>query len=306
MVDHASKRLTFSYDDISFDFAIAAHETIISQTIERTGVWEIYQLSHYRDWLPENGVFVDVGANVGINSLFARQAVPTARVISIEPGPSNLALLRQNIANTTIELFPVALGNEPGHSRFTDQDNTRGKFSTTGEHEVEVTTLDRLCADNGITDIDLLKIDVEGYADWVLQGATETLPNVTRAVIEYSIEDAETRLGTGRSGAIAHFLDLHAQLIDAFEYSYYISREDGLIEISSPGDIFEMMALEHDVADILFTQHPEPVTRTLSGFLAARIKVLLTQNHYRIQEIARLNQQIAEIRDLLPTADNMR
>lgn len=305
MAEQASKKLSFSYGDISFDFAIAESETIISETIEKQGAWEIYQLSHYQDWLPENGVFIDVGANIGINSLFARHVVPTARIISVEPGPNNLALLRQNIAGTSIELFPVALGHEPGQARFTDRDNTRGKFSGTGEHEVAVTTLDRLCAQNNIAEIDLLKVDVEGYADQVFHGARETLPRVTRAIVEFSIEDAEIRLKSGRAGAIAHFLDLHAQLTNAFEYSYYISREDGLIEISSSSDIFEMMALEYDVADILFTRRPEAVARTVSGFLASRIKVLLTQNHYRIQEIAQLNKQVSELRDLLPEADSV-
>lgn len=299
MAQTAPKRLTFTLGDVSFDFFIAAHESIISQTVERTGAWEAYQLSHYREWIPADGVFIDVGANVGINSLFARFAVPASRVVAVEPGPDNLTFLHKNTAGMVIEIFPVALGREAGRARFTDADNTRGKFSVTGEHEVEVTTLDRLCAENGITGIDLLKIDVEGYADHVLDGAGETLPKVERAIVEFSFEDVELRLQSGRQGAADYFTELHARMVEAFGHSYYISREDGLIEISAPADIFEMMALEHNVADILFTRRPEPSARTVLGFMAGRIAVLLTQNHHRIQEIARLNEDVAALRKSL-------
>ena len=47
------KLLKFSYEGVTFPFIIDPKETIISQTIESTGVWEANQLSLYDDIIPQ-------------------------------------------------------------------------------------------------------------------------------------------------------------------------------------------------------------------------------------------------------------
>jgi hypothetical protein len=64
-------------------------------------------------------VFIDIGANVGLFSLFvAARAGPGARILAIEPEPGNLRRLGFNIAanpGVPIKVVPKALSDEAGY-----------------------------------------------------------------------------------------------------------------------------------------------------------------------------------------------
>jgi FkbM family methyltransferase len=63
-------------------------------------------------------VFVDIGANVGLFSLFvASQAGANAKILAIEPEPENVRRLRFNVAanpDAPIRVLPIALGEATG------------------------------------------------------------------------------------------------------------------------------------------------------------------------------------------------
>ncbi len=74
--------------------------------------------------LPPDGVFVDVGANVGLYTLLAAEVLGTGgRVIAVEPNPSALGRLRDNLAATaaadpraaserpSIEIVPLGIAD---------------------------------------------------------------------------------------------------------------------------------------------------------------------------------------------------
>lgn len=118
---------------------------------------------------------VDVGANIGSLSLAAAAVVGTGgRVVAIEPHPTVFKYLCSNVKlNSTLVLEPlnVALGDEPGTLRFSDlaSDNYNA-IDETGALEVPVSTLDILFKDCSER-VRLLKIDVEGYEEFVFRGA---------------------------------------------------------------------------------------------------------------------------------------
>ena len=126
-------------------------------------------------------VFVDIGANVGLFSLFvASRAGPTARIVAIEPEPGNLNRLRFNVrANpgAPIEIVPVALAEEAGDFAVVLDRRDRGGSRTRkiacggmapGEVRVPAQTLLGVIERCGLAAIDALKIDVEGVEDAVL------------------------------------------------------------------------------------------------------------------------------------------
>ncbi|MEE9542246.1 MAG: FkbM family methyltransferase, partial [Thermodesulfobacteriota bacterium] len=69
-------------------------------------------------WLPdelEPRTILDIGANIGISSVYFANRYPEAKIFSFEPVPSNYALLEKNIKNyDQISAFNVALGAESG------------------------------------------------------------------------------------------------------------------------------------------------------------------------------------------------
>jgi FkbM family methyltransferase len=126
--------------------------------------------------------FVDIGANVGLYSLFvAARAGDRARILAIEPQPGILERLRFNLAANPavkIEVLPVALSDRDGAAELVLDANDSGgthldKHNATRGADGRVVsvpckTLAAVLAEAGITAVDALKIDVEGAEDLVL------------------------------------------------------------------------------------------------------------------------------------------
>lgn len=136
------------------------------------------------DGLGPGGVFVDVGANCGLYSLFAaRRLGPKGRVLAVEPVPEMVRRLRFNAdANGfgTVQIFPMALGDAPGVTTLYVREAQYGVSSvrdaTGTATEVPVSTLHAVVESARVDRIDALKIDVEGYEDHVLEPFVRTAP----------------------------------------------------------------------------------------------------------------------------------
>ena len=116
-------------------------------------------------------VAVDVGAHVGL--LTRKLAEMFERVISFEPDPRNFECLEANTRKfKNVTLYNKALGEQPGLVSMDRQDlaNTGNRQVVEGG-KIERVTLDSL----RLEELDLLKIDVQGYECYVLEGATKTL-----------------------------------------------------------------------------------------------------------------------------------
>jgi FkbM family methyltransferase len=126
-------------------------------------------------------VFVDIGANVGLFSLFvAAKSGGSARILAIEPEPGNLARLTFNIranGNLPIKVLPVALNDEAGDVAIEVNRRDHGGSRVRQIERAEMTpdvvrvtsqTLREVIAVENIDAIDALKIDVEGMEDVIL------------------------------------------------------------------------------------------------------------------------------------------
>ncbi len=126
-------------------------------------------------------VFVDIGANVGLFSLFvAAHAGRGARILAIEPEPGNLRRLNFNIRanpNVPIKIVPMALSDEVGELAIELDRHDRGGSRTRKVTQAETSTrtvlvssqtLLQLLLFEQIEAINALKIDVEGFEDVIL------------------------------------------------------------------------------------------------------------------------------------------
>lgn len=286
-----NKLLTFNYQGVTFPFVIDEKEMIISQTIETTGVWEANQLSLYETIIPDNGVFIDVGANVGVNSIYAKMKRPTARVIAVEPEPGNFERLSQNCADFSIQLHNLAIADHRGSIGFTGT-GTNAHISANAEHRVPCDTLDNFTASLAVETIDLIKIDVEGYTDVVLSNADETLSRTKVAIIEFSHGDILSRLrilDQPASKAIEHSEEIFDRLRPHFPHIYYISRGEGLVKLDNTSDLFEIMFSEVSVGDILASRDHMSSISTIA-FAFRNILELKRQNHLRLLQIRELRE----------------
>ena len=147
--------------------------------------------------LPADGVFVDIGANVGIYTLvFALRMASTGRIVAIEPHSRALERLAFNIAATRtgraawprIDVMAVGVSDAPGRFELrVDGGNLGGgsiasgtaRFSragAAGRVMIECRPLLSILEDLGVGRIDALKIDIEGSEDHALVPFLRTAP----------------------------------------------------------------------------------------------------------------------------------
>ncbi len=124
-------------------------------------------------------VFIDIGANVGAYALFvAAKAGPNARILAVEPQPEIFDRLTANIRFNpfgSVKAIDYALADKQGQLTLFLDPRNKGeasvKFVGSGQGEsirVEATTLSRLIAEQGFTQVDAIKVDVGGAEDLIL------------------------------------------------------------------------------------------------------------------------------------------
>lgn len=133
---------------------------------------------------------IDVGANIGTFSKFIRDVYPAATVYSVEPIPVVYETLKKNFADDKdVKLFNIAFSDKKGSNKmfFDSQDSLISKMSKDGNIIVKTETLDEFIIQNKIKNIDLLKVDTEGFEKNVLKGAAKALAMTRYLCIEITI-----------------------------------------------------------------------------------------------------------------------
>lgn len=133
-------------------------------------IWENKVYTDGRYLLSTKGTVVDVGANVGIFTLYASQYADM--VYSFEPSPEYFGYLQENIVTNKIRnvrYFNTAIGNTTSKRQlFTAVDGkTKDSMYRLQEPiahatDVNCTTLAAFIESNSINEVDLLKLDCEG------------------------------------------------------------------------------------------------------------------------------------------------
>ncbi len=154
------------------------------------------------DAIPMGSVLWDIGANVGLYSIYAAKN-RDVRVFAFEPSVFNLELLARNIylnqLQKKVTIVPVALSSQTGPSLFR-MSNTQwgGALSTFGkdygqdgksmaslfEYQICGISMDDLFNNIGITLPKYVKIDVDGIEHLILSGGMSVLNQVESILVE--------------------------------------------------------------------------------------------------------------------------
>lgn len=156
----------------------------IGRSIERYGESSELELELLRQLCGPGSVVFDVGANVGDHALpLARHVMPSGVVFAFEPVRVLFQTLCANIALNSlvnVECVNAAVGEASGHVLIPEVDFSRagnyGAFelaSFSQGRPVRKVTLDEFA--DGLSRVDLVKIDVEGMESAVLAGARRLL-----------------------------------------------------------------------------------------------------------------------------------
>jgi FkbM family methyltransferase len=134
------------------------------------------------------GIIFDVGAHVGESALAFHKSFPEATIHSFEPVEHIFEVLRRNcklLAN--IHCHNLALGDETGERRIAlsggeincTMNSLKSPVTSSTPSEltqtIKTARLDDFCADAGINQLAVLKMDVEGFEPQVIDGAQRLL-----------------------------------------------------------------------------------------------------------------------------------
>ncbi len=152
--------------------------------------------------MPSGSVLWDVGANIGLYSLYAAKA-RKSKVFSFEPSVFNLELLVRNIAlnnvGPSVTVIPIALSNRTMVENFkltsvawgsalsafgVDFDQNGEKLHSIFDYRLPGVKLDDVVQMFSVELPEYLKIDVDGIEHLILEGGQEVLKSVQSVLIE--------------------------------------------------------------------------------------------------------------------------
>jgi FkbM family methyltransferase len=195
-------------------------------------IWEVLRGVHPsslssldKGWLRDIGfnTILDVGANTGQFARAAHYVFPNARIYSFEPLPTCLDRLNARMDGIPkFTAFESAIGDRDGVTTIHQSPSSPSSsvLAMTSEHtqafpwseggidvEVDMQRLDYFLPQMQVEGKLLIKIDVQGYSEQVLQGAPLLLAKADTVIIETSF----VRLYEGEST----FDEVYRLMIDA-------------------------------------------------------------------------------------------
>lgn len=154
-------------------------------------------------------VIFDVGANIGIYSLYAAAVVPGAKVLAFEPESQSFAALCRNVSMnglSTITPYQIALSDESGLGELHSSSMAAGAGAaalgqdyphvTSADHVLRqgvfMASLDHLVFELGCPFPNYIKIDVDGIEQKILNGGQKVLRDkrLIGLLVEYQYSSA--------------------------------------------------------------------------------------------------------------------
>jgi len=172
------------------------------------GTFELNERRFIEKFLKPGDIFVDVGANLGLFSLIAARIINTdGQVYAFEPTATTFRVLVQNVQYNDLHngfCYQLALSNK-SEQRFliisTDGYGAWNSLATPtsgskfSKEEVQCITWDHFAEEHDlIGKVALMKIDVEGWEFYVLEGGTRILSreDAPDLLIEFTDVNAES------------------------------------------------------------------------------------------------------------------
>ena len=152
----------------------------------------------------EPATIIDCGSNIGLSILVFSKMFPASKIIAIEPDKGNFQMLEKNTDHKeNVERLNAGIWYKTAPLEIIDR-NEFGSWALEvkevdqrGPCTIDGTSIDDICRKRGITEIGLLKIDIEGSEKEIFENDPHDWLSITRNLI---IETHDRmRPGTGKA-----------------------------------------------------------------------------------------------------------
>lgn len=137
--------------------------------------------------IKKTDIFFDIGANVGLFSIVISKKLPDIEIHAFEPIPLNVSLFKASLCLNDIDSVIVnqcCVGDFKGEVDFSlSVDSAYSSIHSTGMRKElkvissDITTIDSYAKEKNIQRIDIMKIDVEGAENLVINGSASVFSN---------------------------------------------------------------------------------------------------------------------------------
>lgn len=145
---------------------------------------------------------IDVGSHIGMWTYNLAPLFQTVRCF--EPVQEHRSCFARNIDADNVVIYPLALGAERGMVSIKTGPTSTGDSWVDGAGDIRMETLDSF----EFSDVDLIKIDCEGYEENVLRGAQQTLIYCQPVVCVEQKRDMASKFGLKPQGAVDYLKGL--------------------------------------------------------------------------------------------------
>lgn len=153
-------------------------------TKRQHGIWEPRTTWAVKKFTKEGDICIDVGASIGWFTMqFARRAGPTGKVFAFEPTPNQIPYITENVRKNgfkdIVKIFNVGAWDKT--------EDIKLPVNAGVKYESKGVAIDDVLEAEGIQQIDLAKIDVDGPEVKVLKGLERTIKRSSnmKLIIEY-------------------------------------------------------------------------------------------------------------------------
>lgn len=201
---HFAKALTVPSPGLSF--------------IGETAAYGYDQVDYAIKACKQRRVAVDVGAHVGMWSMWL--APKFGMVHAFEPVEEYRKIFPHNVQMDKVILYPCALGEHEGRVslRTYPEDTGHTHIDSDEDGDSPIYPLDHFDLPN----VDLIKVDVEGYELPVLYGARETLKRCKPIVVVEQRGFEEIHFGADRDEALHWLESIGMRRLKCFHYDWIL------------------------------------------------------------------------------------
>lgn len=207
------------------------YEDLIQTTIIKTEFYDLSALKDIQNYIKDGSIILDIGANIGNHSMFLARFCRPEKIYAFEPVPATYSILIENIERNhygdIVTAYPYGAGKAAGRASISkfNQENIGGtELQEDAEGSIEIVSIDSFIP--GLNKLDFIKIDVEGFENWVLEGAIHTIqrfkPTIYIEIFEKNFDNINQWLQNQGYGIIKQyystdFIYVHKSRINSVE-----------------------------------------------------------------------------------------
>ena len=164
-----------------------------------TNVWLVEEYSNFR--INDNDIIIDIGAHIGLFTLYASQYCKNGIIFCFEPVEENYSVLLDNITQNNlknVKSFKSAVSkSESTITIYRNKDEAGHSMFSSNSHALKVDSisLKKIIDENSIDRCDLIKLDCEGAEYEIIESLPlEYFKKISKMIIEYHFADSNPKL----------------------------------------------------------------------------------------------------------------